>query len=228
MTSSSSWLIHQWVVAGIVSSASRFVPIPFVDDVIREKCRWFVVSRTLAAHQQSEAIEALKPYYSSSGDSLRGCLLAFIRMPLKVLLFPIRKLVALVTSIHGVPLEIMRMVLVGRTLDRVLRDGEVPPTSGQAARMRLAFDDTFTHMDFRVIRAAVSDSLSSVSGWKAAAIASAKQILGHEKRSDETLTTESQVDTGAERVQAVLERPETLELFAEFDRRFDAALSRLN
>lgn len=56
-TAADSWLVHQWVVAGMVSAAERFVPVPFVDDMVRNQCRKFVVSRTLAAHDRSELID---------------------------------------------------------------------------------------------------------------------------------------------------------------------------
>ncbi len=227
MPESSSWLAHQWVVAGIVSSTARFIPVPFVDDIVRDQCRRFVVSRTLSAHNRSDLLGDLKPYYSNSGGCLTGCLGLLAKAPLKILLFPLRKIVAMVTSIRGVPLEIMRTVLLGRTLNRYLQQDHVTLDSANANRMRLAFEDTFAHMDFRVLRAALADALSSVNGWKSAAITVATRVAGQKEASEEDLQSNPKVDSGAERVSEVLERPETLELFAEFDRRFDSALKQL-
>lgn len=116
--SAPSTLLHHWVVAGIVSSSSRFIPVPFIDDIVRDQCRRYVVSRTLAAHDQRNSMGVLKPFYANEGGCIAGCLGQLAMAPLKLLLFPIRKVIALVTSVRGVPLEIMRMVLLGRTLDR--------------------------------------------------------------------------------------------------------------
>lgn len=141
------------------------------------------------------------------------------------------------TSIRGVPLEIMRTVLMGRTLDRVLRhepdsDESFPTASSRlttrdAEMMRAAFEETFAGMDFRVVHAAISDALRGVRGWKSSAIASAKRVAEIKDVGESELPTDETVESGASRVQAVLDRPATLELFAEFDRRFDAAIGRL-
>ncbi|TWU58251.1 hypothetical protein [Rubripirellula reticaptiva] len=223
----STWLTHQWVVAGIVSSAARFIPIPFVDDVIRSRCRQFVVSRTLAAHQRTDLLDDLKPFFDSSGGCLNGCVATAVKAPLKLLLFPVRKFVAIVTSIRGVPLEIMRMVLLGRTLDRHLRDESATIDPTQSARMRLAFEESFARIDFRVVRAAMTDALTSVKGWKSAAIATARGLADSGTGADEAIEPEPKIDAGAANIQQVLDRPETLDLFAEFDRRFDEALKRI-
>lgn len=225
--SSSSWLVHQWVIAGIVSSAARFIPVPFVDDLVRDQCRRFVVSRTLASHERSDSLAEFKPYYSGGGGCFSGCVGSLAKAPLKLLLFPVRKIIAIATSIHGVPLEVMRTVLLGRTLDRFLQTNETAGDAQDAAAMRIAFDETFKRMDFRVVRAAILDSLRGIKDLKTSAIKTAKRIAESDGSDAETLSTEEPVDQGASRVQEVLNRPETLELFAEFDRRFDVAIGRV-
>ncbi len=168
------WLQHQWVVAGIIASAARFVPIPFVDDIIRSQCRRFVVSRTLAASDTTLSKSELKALYGGSGGFVAGFVGTLAKAPLKLLLFPIRKFVAVVTSIHGVPLEIMQTVLLGRTLRRQLESGTFDPN--QVTNMRLAFEDAFAGMDFHAVRAAITDTLRSVQSWKSSAIDSARKI----------------------------------------------------
>ncbi|MCM2373670.1 hypothetical protein [Aporhodopirellula aestuarii] len=220
---SSDWLTHQWILAGIVSASSRFIPIPFVDDLVRDQCRRFVVSRTLATEgsQTGVSLETLKPYYSSGGGCLGGCLATVAKAPLKLLLFPIRKIVSVVTSVRGVPLEIMRMVLLGRTLRRYITNDEIAIDPAYAAQMRMSFEESFARMDFRVARAAMSDALASVSGWKTDAMESAKRIASKNNTHSDTLETSDDIESGAAKVQEVLDRPEIVKLFAEFDRRFD-------
>lgn len=217
----SDWLTHQWVVAGIVSASSRFIPIPFVDEIVRDQCRRLVVSRTLAAHDTKVSLDDLKPYYASGGGCLVGCASLVVRAPLKLILFPIRKVVALLTSVRGLPLEVMRTVLLARTLDRYLHDGKLVGEPIQSAKMRTAFDEAFARMDFRVIRAAMVDALSGVKGWKVSAMESAKRVAGPRNAEAEGLDASEDVEEGASKIEELFAQPETLKLFAEFDQRFD-------
>ncbi|MDV6032398.1 MAG: hypothetical protein F9B45_20380 [Phycisphaera sp. RhM] len=221
-----AWLTHQSVAAGIVSAASRFIPIPFVDDLVRMRCRRFVVSRTLAAYEQDSMLDDLKPFYDNDRGWFSGAMAQAAKVPVKLLLFPLRKAVSIATSVRGVPLEIMRTVLLGRTLERYLRNEQLNGRADQATRMHAAFEQSFKRMDFQVIKAAISDALASVGGWKAAAMKSAKRILESEDATGKELESEPEVDIGANEVQAVLDRPETLKLFAQFDQRFDEAMAQ--
>lgn len=221
-----SWLVHQWVVAAIVSAAGRFVPVPFVDDMVRTQCRKFVIKRTLAAHGRSELYPELEALYDGGKKGVVGGVLSTTgRVTRKLLLFPVRKLAAIATSARGVPLEILRVVLMGRTLDRRLREGQFEATD--ALRLKAAFDRAFAGMDLRVVRAALSDALAGVSGWKSAATKSARQVAGRPKDPEAVTAAEPKVETGATQIQQALDRPEILELFAEFDRRVDKALARM-
>jgi len=216
--------LHFWVVAGMVSGAARFLPVPFVDDIVRDQCRRLVVSRTLAAHGTNIQTKDLKSYYASDGGCLVGCVGLAAKVPLKLLLFPIRKVVAIVTSVRGVPLEIVRMVLLGRTLDRYLREKRLQTGEIPSVAMREAFDDSFSRMDFRMVRAAMNDALASVGGWKTAAMDFARKAANGRDTESEDWKTSAEVNDGARRIEAILERPEMLTLFADFDQRFDAAM----
>ncbi|MCO8124282.1 hypothetical protein NHH03_21245 [Stieleria sp. TO1_6] len=223
---SSAGLMYQWILAGLVSASARFIPIPFVDDLVRGRCRRFVISRTLAAHHASAQLDTLKPFYGDRGGCIGGCAGTIVRAPLKLLLFPIRKVVTIATSVRGVPLEVLQLVLLGRTLDRYLGDNRPESGSLPAAQMREAFDDAFARMDFRVVRAAIADALSSVSGWKSAATQTAEKVADPNE-SNENLRAPEEVQSGAAEIQRVLDGPETAKLFAEFDARFDTALRQL-
>ncbi|MFG0288769.1 MAG: hypothetical protein ACF8CQ_11360 [Rhodopirellula sp. JB044] len=227
ISTNSDWLTHQWVVAGIVSASSRFIPVPFIDDLVREQCRRFVVSRTLHANTPAEniSLETLQPYYSTSDGCLAGCLGTLAKAPLKILLFPIRKIIAVVTSVRGVPLEIMKMVLLGRTLNRQLRDRPEEIDNAYAMRMRVAFEESFSGMDFRVVKAAMNDALSHVSGWKSSAMETARQSVARQDQSREPINAPKEVEAGAQKVQEVLDRPEFATLFSEFDKRFDQRMN---
>jgi hypothetical protein len=215
--------LHFWIVAGMVSGASRFLPIPFVDDLVRDQCRRLVVSRTLAEHDTNLKTKELQPYYADDGGCLTGCMAIAAKLPLKLLLFPIRKAIAIVTSVRGVPLEIVRMVLLGRTLDRCLREDRIS-TDYSAKKMRAAFEEAFAKIDFRVIRAGLNDVMSRTVGWKTSATKSARKLAEVGQPEADVLSTSDEVDRGATEIEAVLQRPEMLSIFADFDQRFDAAM----
>jgi hypothetical protein len=217
-------LLYQWVVAGIVASVARFVPVPFVDDVIRSQCRRFVVARTLASVESTLGIDALRPLFGDSGGCIAGCPAMVAKAPMKLLLFPIRKLVAMVTSVRGVPLEITRTVLLGRTLHRLLDERRL--NAGQAELFMSAFDESFARMDFHVLQAAISDSLGSVHHWKSAAIEVARKLASQEIREAETIAESRDIKAAASQVQAAMHKTQTMQLFAEFDRRFDQSFSK--
>ena len=117
------------------------------------------------------------------------------------------------------------VVLLGRTVDRQLRRGEVD--AALAERMRVAFDESFAGMDFRLAKAALGDALESVGGLKSAALESARKLVGTKETLDVATEEQPVIDAGARQVQQAFDRPDVLELFAEFDRRFDAALARV-
>ncbi|MCC9656167.1 hypothetical protein [Rhodopirellula halodulae] len=222
-----NWLLHQWIVAGLVSSAARFVPIPFVDDVIQDQCRRYVVARTLEAHDRSDLKKELRAYHSSDAGCVAGCLGMLAKAPLKLILFPIRKIVALFTSVRGVPLEVIRTILLGRTLDRMLRDEVLGKTvsTQQVLAMRESFNIAFARMDFRVARAAMSDALANVQDWKESAKDMATSLSGDQSHtpSEDQLQGDKAINESAERVEEALRQPELVKLFAEFDQRFDEA-----
>jgi len=225
-------LTYHWIMAGIVSSATRFIPVPFVDDVIRNRCRRYVVAKTLAAHGAESHIQQLRPYIDSDAGWLAFGLAIVTKVPLKLLLFPVRKIVSVLTSVRGVPLEITRMVLLGRTLDRILRTGDVP-TAAQAMHMRIAFEAAFARMDFRTIKAAINDSLEQVGDWKDAAITAARRLLGSSgdpetaDLSNDPIATSPQVTVGAKKIDLAMKEPATLQLFDEFDSRFNSEFAKL-
>ncbi len=217
---------HQRVIAGIVSAAARFIPVPFVDDIVREQCARYVVTRTLIHHGADIESGTLNPLYSNGSGCVGGCLGTILKAPLILLLFPIRKMIAVVTSIRGVPVEVLRLVLLGRTLDRYLQSEFRTIGPADALTMRGAFDETFARMDFRVVRASIIDALATINGWKSAAMESAKAVAENRDGKTDDLGASDEVQNTATQIEEVLLRPEVASLFDDFDQRFDAAMHR--
>ena len=229
--STGSGLLHQWVLAGIASAAARFIPVPFVDDMVRDRARQYVVSKTLAAHQTAWTTDDLAPLYGKKSRGLIGGVVnKAIRLPLKLALYPVRKFVKIAGSIRGVPMDVMKTVLIGRTLDRLLSENRLPaPASDadgkaeQAARLTSAFNQAFKGMDFIAVSAAIRDTIDSASEWKKASADAAAAMFEGDKPMPQKLTGEVAVKTTADKVEETLSEPETKALLTTFDQRFDAA-----
>ncbi len=224
-------LVHQWIVAGMVSAAARFVPLPLVDDFVRDRSRQFAVSQTLKSQGRRFASKELAAYYGNPQGCLTGCVSFALWLPVRLLMFPIRKFVALVTAVHGVPMDLLKTVLLARTLDRCLQRGmladedALPEREQQALRMRLAFDDAMQGMDWLVVKTAIGDALKHTSGWRKSAAALATRAFRSKQVPEEELPEDPPLEEGAEQVEAILNRPETLALLQRFDERFDATLA---
>lgn len=228
------FLTHQWVLAGVASAAARFVPVPFVDDMIRDRSRQFAVARTLAAHGVKYRSSQLAPLYDSGKGFFGGVAGKLTAIPLKLALYPVRKMVRIFGSVRGVPLDLMRTVLIGRTLDRCLRrgvfssDGSSEDWTRQARRVRDAFEVAFDDIDWRAVKSLMGDTMVQVKHFKAQTVDKTRQVFGRDdvdpdRLDDSPLRNDAAVASGATKVETMLQKPEILELMADFDRRFDEA-----
>lgn len=226
-------LVHQWVLGGITAAASRFIPIPFVDDIVKTRSRQFVVARTLAEHKCTFRSKQLFAIYGDTGGCVSGCIGFVIMLPVKLLLFPIRKIVKLVTAVHGVPMDLIRTVLIAKTVDRCIRLGLIETTDDpnsaakravQATQIRAAFDEAFQGIDWLAVRTALGDAFSQMDGWRRAAIRLAKRAFRGNDNPIDPMSGDDEVNESAKQIEAILRKPETLELLKRFEERFDAAL----
>lgn len=234
--SSDPFLSHQWILAGIASASARFIPLPFVDDIVRTRSRQFAVARTLAAHGFDYPSGDLAPLYGGDTSGWVGWTFRkAVSLPIKLALYPVRKLVKIFGSVRGVPLDLMQTVLIARTLDRCIGKGMFDPSlaederAKQAGEVRLAFESAFDGIDWIVVRSLMSDTMLQVKHWKGATAQLAQQIFAKdatdpERLSVEPLDNDKEIAAGAAEVKAMLEKPETLQLIADFDQRVDAAL----
>lgn len=227
----SPWLLQQWIVAGIVSASATFLPVPLVDDYLQAKCRRFAVQKTLQAHGLRADADRFESYFDGSGGFFSSLGSMALKAPLKLALFPIRKPLRIIRSVRDVPLEIIRTVLIGRTLDRFLSARRSQTQSANTpvldaaliADLRRAFDKAFARMDFHVVRAATKDAFMASTRLLSAVVAARKRAPEESELLND-LQKDPAVEAEAEKVKAQMTKPEMLSLFREFDARFDKAL----
>lgn len=229
MTEPSPLLVTQWAVCGIAAAAARFVPVPMLDDVIRERALQVAVARTLRARGRTYSSELLEPVWGEQdgrGGGIAGRLKA---VTMRMLLFPVRKYVAVFGAVRGVPTDVMRVLLLARTVDRRLARGELTDAepdrlAEQARALRRAVDAALDDMDLRLLTTALGEGLSQGRELSSAAVRYTRRWFTRPDR-EPTAEPDSAVAEGAQRVTEVLRRPEIARLLDQFDARVDATLA---
>ncbi|MCZ7684212.1 MAG: hypothetical protein M5U28_37715 [Sandaracinaceae bacterium] len=222
------------LVCGLLASASRLVPVPFLDDVLRGKALQLLVSRTLRAHGRTYGSARVAPLYGDEGGCLSGCLLFLVLLPIKLILYPVRKILAWVMAVKHLARDLSEAVLLGRTLERCLSAGRLAQASGaedlraEAARIRMAFASALAGTDLRLMRGTLTTALRSVSGLPRAALHALRRLRGKGDEADPTAGLSSadkrKVEEGAARVSAALETAEMRAFLERFDATFDENL----
>jgi hypothetical protein len=220
--------VTQWAACGIAAGAARFVPVPLLDDVVRGRAVRVAVSRTLRARGRDHPVGLLAPLWEQEGSG-SGTSRHLRALSTRVLLFPVRKYVAIFGAVRGVPTDVMRVVLLARTVDRRLTLGELGDRdpdrlADQARSLRRAVDDALREMDLRLLTAALGEGLSQGRELTSAAVSYARRWFARPD-SDPDLQPDGAVGEGAQRVTEVLRRPDVARLLDQFDARVDATLA---
>lgn len=225
MTDSS--LVTSWAVCGIAAAAARFVPVPLLDDVVRQQATRLAVLRTLRAHDRDAAADQVRPLWGEREEQSSRLRRRLRSLSTRLLLFPVRKYAAVFGAVRGVPTDLLRVVLLARTVDRALERGRLadgPALEGEARALRRAADETIDGMDLRLLTSALADGLSQTRGLTSAALALARRRFT-QPGADVGLTPEARVAEGAERVTQVLRRPEITQLLDRFDAEVDVRVA---
>ena len=219
----------EWSLCGIAAAASRFIPVPLVDDAVKGRATQYAVHRTLKAHGRTFDEDAVEVLWDGTEGVGGQWLRAIKSVPRRILFFPVRKYVAIFGSVRGVPNDVMRIVLLGRTVNRaIVRNGwlangtDTKALQGEAFRIRHAYEQVIEYQDLRLLRGALSDGLSQGRGLTRQAVTYARDAFARDKGS--RLEPGGEVEKSAQDVAAALRRPEVVEELAEFDRRIDEKL----
>lgn len=219
-------------VCGLLASSARLVPVPFLDDVLREKAIQLMVSRTLKAHGRTYSSKHVAPLYADPRGCLQGCLLFAILFPVKLVLFPIKKVIMWVLAAKYLAVDLSESVLLGRALDRMLVEGRLA-SDGEALRreallLRSAFDNAVAGTDMTLLRSVLRETVGSVSGLPRAALGALRRLRTKGDDADPTAglsrADQEKVDEGARGIRRALETPKMREVLDAFDARFDENL----
>lgn len=235
-------LQREWVLCAIAAAGARFIPFPLADDFVRDRAVRTAVARTWRAHGRPPAPEAVATLSGDTTGTITWLRRALRRLPVVLLLFPFRKLRLLLNAVRGVSGDLLQVLLLARAVDRCLAAGWFASTdSGELARqaglVRRAHDRAVHRADLRALRLALGLAFRQVNGLSRQARDFARQAFGWSAPEpdgaapvgDEGGPTPvgERLRDAADRVEAVLERPESARILAELDARFDAAMASL-
>jgi hypothetical protein len=234
-------LVREWTLCAIAAAAARFVPVPLLDDQVKDRATQLAVLRTLRAHGRRYPSTAVEPLYEGAEGWGGGLLREAARLPVKLALYPVRKYVAVFGAVKGVPTDVMTVLLLSRSVHRSLDAGRLlgPDLAGaaepsrterralqaEALEIRRAFDLALDGMDLALLSGAISDALAQGGLATRSAVGYARRLLRRDRADEADLPAESGIEAGADRVEQALRRPELARLVAEFDAGFDAALA---
>ena len=222
-------LLRDCVLGGAVVAATKFTPLPFVDDFLETQSKKFIIKRTLRKNGTSMEPELLSALYDDSGRYLKRISKRIVRAPLDLVLFPFRRIVRLATSVRTVPLSLMYGVLLGRTFDRCLKSGVFNNLSdkqkAEAAELaRKAFDGAFGNIDVQVISKIAPQAMDQLSVWTRESKDSIKKFVGFgDDKAAAILERSKQI----ENISESFEQPEVVTLMEHFDQKFDTLFNVL-
>ncbi|MDQ1288339.1 MAG: hypothetical protein QG622_1904 [Actinomycetota bacterium] len=229
-------LQREWVLCAIAAAASRFVPVPLLDDLIKTRATRTAVSRTWKAHGMPDS-PAIGILAEDTTGFFTGLVRSALKLPFLLLFYPIRKIVRIVTAVRGVSADLVDVILLARSIDRCLRSGWFTGTdpdalARQAEILRRAHDQMIGLADVRVLNQAVASALGSVGNLRVYAPAFARRVFGRSSDAvgsvapaPEPTEQEAAVEQSVREIVALFDRPEVASVLADVDRRFDAALA---
>lgn len=230
-------LEYHWFAAGTVSALARFIPLPLMEDIVDGRAKRYAVGKTLEFYDRTFDEEEIAILVDGGTTAFSRVARKIVRIPYKILLFPVRKLTKLATAATGVPKDFAHTFLLARALDRYLMDGRLDDKSNRrdsnetARSIRRAFDLAFANIDKIALRSLSKTISREWSDLEPTVHGAIHKMTGWDLNSDRIEKETRRMAQAAEFVvdQSVYEEhSETLSLsgvVGEFDSYFDQELS---
>lgn len=137
---------NRWVVFyAFLIAVARFIPVPLLDDWVPVRLRQLMVHSLLREAGRPYATRQVAALYRDGG-CLASCLGLVLLLPLKLIIYPVRKIVAVVRAVRGLSQSVVETFLLGWTIERCLAQGLLASDASplalaqEAGLIRLAFD----------------------------------------------------------------------------------------
>lgn len=152
------------LLTALLFSAGRFVPVPIVDDLVREQVTMWMLRRLCDRAGTPIPRSHLAPL-ATPQDGCFGCLGSALLVPVRLVLFPIRMFVSIVLGARNLTRDVTEIVLLSRLTERGLREGWLDPGKSEQAQraecvvLRRALDRSLRGKNLEVMTAALRAAL---------------------------------------------------------------------
>lgn len=164
-------LHHHWTASGLASAIGGFFPIPFIESAIDNRAKRYAIQQTFKHHDIDLDDEVLRSLAGSTDKNLSRLIHYAVAVPLKLLLFPFKKLVILIWSTRELPSDFAHTYLLAKTVDWCLKNDYFENKNSslelklQSQKIRDSFDKAFNEIDsktFEFIRSSVRKELAAI------------------------------------------------------------------
>jgi len=219
------------LVFALLYAAGRFVPVPLVDDLVREEIALRAVVGATEAAGRAVPRRHLTPLAAPASGCLRGCLGFVPRLLLAIVLFPVRKLVNLLLFFRHFCRDVIEIVVLGRLVERALARGEIDPglddatQRAQATVLRAALDRALDRTDLTILGAAFRAALGPLRGVMLAGVSALRVV--HRGAEGAPAPSSGPITETSSRLERAFDQPEVRALVEGLDAKIDAALAEL-
>lgn len=222
-------LLKLRITCALLFFAARHVPVPLLDDVLRAQIAAYMVKGTVKRAGLTVPSEQLAPLFEKDEHWALGCLWWMFKLPLRILLFPIRTLANVVFAVRHIGKDFAEVLLLGELVDRGLRGGEIRAEGmatedaqiARSRRLRRAFDRAMKDTDTQLLWGIVGVAIGPVRGVVTAAL---RPLRALRRGSEDEAVASPEMEARVSAVEKLLLQPEVKRFLSDFDARLEVAL----
>jgi hypothetical protein len=215
----------------LLFSAGRFVPVPFVDDLLREQVALYMVQKAVLSKGKSIPRSHLVPLASPAGGACRGAWGSRSRSLSRSFSFPFGRSSRGCWGVRHFTRDVVEIVVLGRLVERAIDRGELDGAKSEATQraeclvLRQALDAALAGTDLSILGATLRAALGPLRGVMLAGL-SALRVM-RRSGAEAPPAPDATLSGGTSRLERAFDRPEVRKLIEEIEQRLDGHLSRL-
>lgn len=218
------------LLSALLFSAGRFVPLPIVDDLVREQVSMWMLRRLCERAGAPVPRRHLGPL-ASRQDGCAGCLGSALLVPVRLILFPIRLLVSVVLGARNLTRDVTEIVLLSRVTERALREGWIDPGKSEDAQrtecliLRRALDRALRGTHLTVMTAALRAALGPLGRIAIAGVGALRRFRRAGGEAAPEVPAGSPIAESATALERVLALPDVKAALDHLEQRFETMLA---
>jgi hypothetical protein len=218
------------LLSALLYAAGRFVPIPILDDLVREQIALWMLRRVTERAGSPIPRSHLVPL-ASPQDGCLGCLLSAALLPVRLILFPIRMFVSVVLGARNLTRDVTEIVLLSRVAERGVKEGWLDPGKTEAAQraeclvLRRALDRSLRGESNRVLSTAVRAALGPLGRLVYAGVGALRRFRRAGGEAQPEVEASSPIAESAGALERALAQPAVKAELGRLEGRFDTLLA---